>query len=267
MKNFDDWLAEFGKKLQDSYRANKGDTKFAGIIRDISRPAGLLPLGAGRPISFADIDIGTQLEPYVLTGQEIKSYNIGLSYQIDEWAKAPELNDPDGTLMDITLEIMGRNIALREAYLVLKNLIEQSNVRLQSLERETIRRSDIAAAEKRMAEQGFTPDTVVLEPWQRYQLLVEEDADLGRFRDLMLSDKYTYAGKVANMDIYSTDLVKNTCLVYDKDYTGLVRTPFKIYFDNMETPKFLIVDRVCYAATIDPRSAITINIRPLDSEA
>lgn len=267
MKKFADWLAEFSKKFQDAYRSNKADTKFVGMIREVDKPAGVLPLGTGKPISYADIELGAQIEPYILTGQEIKAHNIGISYQVDEWAKAPELNDPDGILMDMALELMGRNIAQREAHLIIKILMDQANVKLQTIERGVIRRSDISVAEKKISENGFTPDTVIMEPWQRYQLLVEENVDLGRFQGLMLNDKYTYAGKVFNMDIYTTDLVKNKCLVYDKDYVALVRTPFKIYFDNIEAPKFLIIDRICVAGSIDPRSVISITVRELDDES
>ena len=267
MKNYGDWLAEFSKKLQDAYRLNRADGKFVGLTRDIGRPTGLLPLGSGKPISFADIDLGTEIEPYVLTGQEVKAYNIGIAYQIDEWAKSPDLNDPDGTLMDIALEIMGRNIAQREAYLIIKTLSDRANIKLPTMERGVVRASDILIAEKRIGDHGFTPDTVIMEPWQMYQLLIEENVDLGRFEDLMHNGKYNYAGKVSNMDVYSTEVIKNTCLVYDKDYVCLIRTPFKIYFDNIEAPKFLVVDRICFVAPVDPRCIVSINIRTLDVEA
>jgi len=267
MKIFEDWLAEFSKKLQDAYRLNRADKKFVGLIRDIDKPTGLLPLGAGKPISFADIDLGTEVESYVLTGQEAKAYNIGISYQIDEWAKAPDLNDPDGTLMDIALEIMGRNIAQREAYLIVKTLMDRASTRLPSLEKGVIRSSDIHTAEKRIGDHGFTPDTVIVEPWQRYQLLIEENVDLGRFENLMHNGRYTYAGKISNMDVYTTEVIKDTCLVYDKDYVSLIRTPIKIYFDNIESPKFLVVDRICFVAPIDPRCVIAVNIRKLNGEA
>lgn len=266
MKTFEDWLAEFSKKLQDSYRLNRADGKFVGLIRDLDKPTGLLPLGTGKPISYADIDLGTELEPYVLTGQEVKAYNIGISYQVDEWAKSPELNDPDGVLMDIALEIMGRNIAQREAYLIIKTLSEKANIRLPSMERGLVRSSDILVAEKRISDYGFTPDTVIMEPWQRYQLLLEEDVDLGKFEDLMRAGRYTYAGKVSNMDIYSTEVIKNLCLVYDRDYVTLIRTPFKIYFDNIESPKFLVADRICFVAPVDPRSVVAINVRQQEAD-
>jgi hypothetical protein len=267
MKIFEDWLAEFSKKLQDAYRVNRADTKFVGLIRDIDKPVGLLPFGNGIPISFADIDMGHEVESYVLTGQEVKAYNIGMSYQIDEWAKAPELNDPDGVLMDIALEIMGRNIAQREAYLIIKTLMDRANTILPSIEKGVVRSSDIYFAEKRIADHGFMPDTIIMEPWQRYQLLIEENVDLGRFEDLMHNGRYNYGGKVSNMDVYTTEVIKDTCLIYDKDYVSLIRTPFKIYFDNIESPKFLVVDRICFVAPVDPRSVIAVNIRKLNGKA
>jgi hypothetical protein len=266
MKTYEDWLAEFSKRLQDSYRLNRADGKFVGLSRDIERPTGLLPLGSGKPISYADIDLGTEIEPYTLTGQEVKAYNIGISYDLSEWTKAPELNDPDGVLMDIALDIMGRNIAQREAYLIIKTLADRANIRLPSMEKGVIRSSDVIVAEKRISDYGFTPDTVIMEPFQRYQLLLEEGVDLGRFEELMRNDRYNYAGKVSNMDIYSTEIIRNLCLVYDKDYVSIIRTPFKIYFDNIESPKFLVVDRICFVAPVDPRCVVAINIRRLDGE-
>lgn len=267
MKSNADWIAEFSKKLQDAYRQNRADRKFVGLVRDIEKPTGLLPLGSGKPISFVDIDLGTEIESYVLTGQEVKAYNIGLSYEIADWIKSPELNDPDGTLMDIALEIMGRNIAQREAYLIIKMLSEQASVQLPSIEKGVIRSSDILAAEKRIGEHGFNADTVIMQPKHRYQLLIEEDADLGLFHDLLVNDRYTYAGKISNMDVYSTEVIRDFSLVYDRDFVVLVRTPFKIYFDNIESPKYLVVDRICFTAPIDNRAVAVINVRKTEEEA
>lgn len=255
--------AEFSKKIQDAYMLNKADTMFAGIIREVEYPSNLFVKGAGMPVSFADIDSGTVIEPYIITGQEVKVTNIGISYAIQEWAKAPN-QDPDGVLMDVALEIMGRNIAQREAYLILKNLIDQAYTRFLSLEKGIIRKFDVTMAEKRVREMGFMADSVVMEPAQRYNLLVEENVDLARFKGLMQSEKYTYAGKVSNMDVYSSELISRKCLVFDKSYVALLRSPFRIYFDNLDSPRYLIVERKCVATSIDPKSLVLINIRPTD---
>jgi hypothetical protein len=260
---FEQMQAEFSKKIQDAYMLNKADTMFAGIIREVEYPSNLFVKGAGMPVSFADIDSGTVIEPYIITGQEVKVINVGISYAIQEWAKAPN-QDPDGVMMDVALEIMGRNIAQREAYLILKSLTDQAYTRFLSLEKGIIRKFDVTMAEKRIRELGFMADTVVMEPAQRYNLLVEENVDLARFKGLMQSEKYAYAGKVSNMDVYSSELISKKCLVFDKSYVAMMRAPIRVYFDNLDSPRYLVVERKCVATAIDPKSVVLINIRPTD---
>lgn len=255
-KSYNEWLQEFREKIQVAYEKQRLDKQLAGYVYDVDKPVRTLPKGSG-PYGVFVIREGEELPPpYVLSSQQVEPINIGFSLDITGWAQ-----DPERYVMDVLLSNIGRNLAQREAFVILKGMIDKAGRSIQVKEKGKLTKSDLLEAERWIKTQGFHADTLVLHPKLENAFRMRgELIEASKIPQLARDKGSHFSGIIDGLNIYWTPIIEKYALLYKKSEIVIAKTPLKIEFDNTSSPSKLITERWCSSVPVDERSVVRIEI-------
>lgn len=258
MKTYAEWLEEFRTKINEGYRKHRMDKKLAGSVYDVERKTNIMPKGSG-PIGAFDLTEGRPPPLYTFTTQNVTPLNIGFQIDMKEWAKEPERYG-----MDTYMEEIGETIAEREAYAIIKGMLDNAGHSIKAKTKEQMSKEDIIEAKNWIRSQGFYADTIILQSEQETQFLLEGallEPHLIPTSYVSEEDRgHHYLGRIDGLNVYWAKFVGGLAIVYSKRSIKLAKTPLKIEFDNLERPSKLTVERWCSSAPMDKRGVVKIDL-------
>ena len=255
-RTYKDWLHEFTQKISGAYEKQRLDKQLAGYIHDVSEPAEYLPKGSG-PFGAFIIGEGEELPPpYVISSQSVTPINIGFSLNISEWAE-----DPNRHFMDVLMSDIGRILAQREAFVIIKSMIDKAGRSIEVKERGQLTKTDLLEAQRWIKTQGFYADTVILHPKQETAFRIRgELVEASRIPVLAETKGLNFSGIIDGLEVYWVSVIGGVALVYKKSEIIVAKTPLKVKFDDIRSPSQLVSERWCSAAPVDERGVVKIII-------
>jgi hypothetical protein len=256
MKTYKEWLEEFRTKITEGYEKYRLDKKLAKSVYDAGSPVTVLLKGSG-PKGMLSLVEGQQLQPYVLSTRNVTPLNIGFTIDMKDWADEPERYGMDMFMMQI-----GEIIAEREAYVIVKGMLDNAGYSVKVEAQGRLSKSDIKKAEDWIRNQGGYADTIILHCEQEMQFRLKGEL----LEPHLIPTSYVpqedrgpyFSGKINGLNVYWMRFNKGIAVVYNKDEIILAKTSLKIEFDSLDHPTKLILERWCSSAPIDERGVVKI---------
>lgn len=263
MKTYAEWLEEFRTKIRAEYERCRMDKQLAKYIYEVEKPATVLPKGSG-PIGAQIIREGAPSpEPYVISSQVVTPKDVGFTVNLKDWSEKKEY-----TYIDTLLASLGRDIATREGFVILRAMFEKAGHSREVKTKGQLTKEDIKEAKDWIRKQGWYADTSVIHPEQEAQFLIRreilEPTLLTGYAPFGFASEEergpNYAGWLNGLNVYWTPLVKGLAFVYRKSEIIVMKTPLNIDFDNLDKPSKLIIKRYCSSAPVDERGVVKITL-------
>ena len=264
MKTYEEWLEEFRTKIKEGYETHRMDKQLVGYIYEVKKPATVLPKGSG-PIGAHIIREGAPLpEPYVISSQVVTPKPVGFTVNLEDWVEKKEY-----TYMDPLLASLGKEIAVREGFVILRAMFEKAGHSMEVKTKGQLAKEDIKEAGDWIRKQGWYANTLVIHPEQEAQFLIRKEIlhptlfPTGYVPSIFASEEErgpNYAGWLNGLNVYWTPLVKGLAFVYRKSEIIIMKTPLNIDFDNLDRPSKLVIKRYCSSAPVDERGVVKITL-------
>ena len=198
-------------------------------------------------------------EPYVYSTQRVTPKEVGFIVDLKNW-----VDEKEYTIMDPFLVDLGRGIAIREGYVIIRSMDEKAGYSMKTKTKGKLTKMDIIEAEKWIKKQGWYADTLLIHPDQEAEFLIRNEILIPSLIPTSYIPKEkrgrNFSGLLNGLNVYCTPLVEGLAFVYKKSQIIVAKTRLKIDFDDLTNPSKLIIQRSCSSAPIDERGVVKITL-------
>jgi hypothetical protein len=252
-KTFQQWLEEFEKEIRKGYENAAMVIALSEHVwgdRD-KAPTTLLKLDSPPTKST-----GGQFVTIEATLRNVKPLDAGIAQNLGDWSAHPEDH-----YMGMLMNQLGKYVADKEYEIIVEGLKNYAGKTIKSKQKGQLSKDDIREA------QSFTvryADSVIMNHQQMNEFLINGQI----FEPLRIPESfvpkerrgYYYSGMISAVNVYWASFVKDFALVFDRGEIIFANTPLKIAFDNMESPKRLILHKMCVAAPMFDQAVVKIEV-------
>jgi hypothetical protein len=244
-KTFQQWLEDFKKEVEKGYEETTMVTALCEYIHKDCKEA---------PTTMLKVEREYQNQQMVLlkgTLRNVKPLDAGFVQPLGDWYKNPE-----GWGMDMFMHELGRDIAEREYAIIVKGMESYAGTTIKAREKGQLSVDDIREAESHAKEYA---DSVIMNLQQMKAFLIKGQISTLSF---LPEEKhgYHYSGMIGGLNVFWTNSIKDLALVFSRREMNFASTPLEIAFEDMESPKQLILHKMCVAAPIFDQAVVKIEL-------
>jgi len=259
MKTYVEWLEDFRKKIYEGYEKHRMDKRLAGHVCEVKKPARKL-LKLSGPVMVYGVPESGELPPSVVVGtQDVTPSNVGFPIDMRDWAE-----DPSRRNMDTFMTKKGKEVAENETRVIIKGMIDNVGYSFNAERKGELSKTDIRKAEDWLKEREVHPDTIIVDVKQGFEFLRRgEVLEAARIPSSYMPEEQRgpyFLGLLGGLKVYCIQFDERLAIVYRKNDIIVKNTPLKIYFDNLDRPSKLILEKWCSSAPIIDEGVVKITL-------
>lgn len=183
--------------------------------------------------------------------RNVKPSNAGFVENLEDWYKNPE-----GWSMDIRMHELGRTLAENEYAIIVKGIEDCAEMTVDVNQKGQLSVDDIRKAEN--CVRGSV-DSVVMNLQQMREFSIKGQISALSF---LPEEKhgYHYSGTIGGLNVFWTNSIKDFALVFSRMEMNFKSTPLEIAFNDIDSPKQLILHKLCVAAPIYDKTVVRIRL-------
>jgi len=244
-KTFQQWLEDFKKDIGKGYEETTMVTALCEHIHKDCKEA---------PTTLLKVEREYKNHQIVLvkgTLRNVKPLDAGFVQSLGDWHRNPE-----GWGMDMFMHELGRDVAENEYAIIIKGMESCAETTVNVKQKGQLSVDDIREAQNRAKEYA---DSVIMNLQQMTAFLIKEQISTLSF---LPEEKrgYHYSGTIGGLNVFWTNSVKDFALVFSRKEMNFASTPLEITFDDMNSPKQLILRKMCVAAPMFDQTVVRIEL-------
>jgi hypothetical protein len=256
MKTFEEWLEEFKKEIEDGYKDRAMSEALSEHVSEVDKPPHTFLKWEEAP---AEAEVNLRMVRVNLSVRSVNPTNVGFSVDLEDWA-----DDPENTFMGMLMHQCGEILAEKEYKAIVEDMNKFMSCTLNAKQKGILSKEDIAEAIKLINEQGDYADSVVLPLNQKTEFLKRgELLDASQFRLRWIQQERRpvyYAGMLGATNVYWARFLKDFALAFFRGNIYFKSTSLKTTFDNMSSPRYLMMEKWCASAPRFDRAIVKIQL-------
>lgn len=240
-KVFKEYLEKFKKIIFEAVERRRLDDQLVGFVKDVEKVSEISYRITG-PVRIQE---KTQFD---MTIKHATPQRMHLRVHVEDWANRPNEIDMGPTMSQLGVQF----VAPFEKLAIVNGLL--SEVGREFTDGHTKER--VMESINWIADNGHYPNRLLANPLDR--ALLEKEGVIIPIWQRKGSRFYEMAQ--GGLDVYwIPQIQRGIAIIYEKEGVTLERTPLRICFDDMNQPKYLIVEQERLASPFDEKAVVKMN--------